>query len=186
MNISKQLKSYRKKFNLSQEELAEIIHVSRPTISNWENGKSYPDLQSLLLLSDYFKISLDELVKGDIVNMKNELENKEMDKSTYKMLGFLFLTLLTTPLAKYIGWYFLIPFGIFWAISMWYASKVEKLKKANNLKTFQEILAYMENKEIPHMDEDKRRNKESLEKIICIFVSSMVALILSLLLLIIF
>lgn len=186
MNISKQLKSYRKKFNLSQEELAEIIHVSRPTISNWENGKSYPDLQSLLLLSDYFKISLDELVKGDIVNMKNELENKEMDKSTYKMLGFLFLTLLTTPLAKYIGWYFLIPFGIFWAISMWYASKVEKFKKANNLKTFQEILAYMENKEIPHMDEDKRRNKESLEKIICIFVSSMVALILSLLLLIIF
>lgn len=186
MNISKQLKSYRKKFNLSQEELAEIIHVSRPTISNWENGKSYPDLQSLLLLSDYFKISLDELVKGDIVNMKNELENKEMDKSTYKMLGFLFLTLLTTPLAKYIGWYFLIPFGIFWAISMWYASKVENLKKANNLKTFQEILAYMENKEIPHMDEDKRRNKESLEKIICIFVSSMVALILSLLLLIIF
>lgn len=186
MNISKQLKSYRKKFNLSQEELAEIIHVSRPTISNWENGKSYPDLQSLLLLSDYFKISLDELVKGDIVNMKNELENKEMDKSTYRMLGFLFLTLLTTPLAKYIGWYFLIPFSIFWAVSMWYASKVENLKKANNLKTFQEILAYMENKEIPHMDEDKRRKKESLEKIICIFVSSMIALILSLLLLIIF
>ncbi|UOW69565.1 helix-turn-helix domain-containing protein [Paraclostridium bifermentans] len=186
MNISKQLKSYRKKFNLSQEELAEIIHVSRPTISNWENGKSYPDLQSLLLLSDYFKISLDELVKGDVVSMKNELENKEMDKSTYKMLGFLFLTLLTTPLAKYIGWYFLIPFGIFWAISMWYAHKVEKSKKANNLKTFQEILAYMENKEIPHMDENKRRKKESLEKIICIFVSSMVALILSLLLLIIF
>ncbi|MGL5640938.1 MAG: helix-turn-helix transcriptional regulator [Paraclostridium sp.] len=186
MNISKQLKSYRKKFNLSQEELAEIIHVSRPTISNWENGKSYPDLQSLLLLSDYFKISLDELVKGDIVNMKNELENKEMDKSTYGMLGFLFLTLLTTPLAKYIGWYFLIPFAIFWTISMWYGSKVEKLKKANNLKTFQEILAYMENKELPHMDEDKRRKKESSEKILFVFISSIVALILSLLLLIIF
>jgi transcriptional regulator with XRE-family HTH domain len=186
MNIRKQLKSYRKKFNLSQEDLADIIHVSRPTISNWENGKSYPDLQSLLLLSDYFKISLDELVKGDVVSMKNELENKEMDKSTYKMLGFLFLTLLTTPLAKYIGWYFLIPFGIFWAISMWYAHKVEKSKKANNLKTFQEILAYMENKEIPHMDEDKRRKKESSEKIIYVFVSSIVALTLSLLLLIIF
>ncbi|GAA0702870.1 helix-turn-helix transcriptional regulator [Paraclostridium ghonii] len=186
MNISKQLKNYRKKFNLSQEDLADIIHVSRPTISNWENGKSYPDLQSLLLLSDYFKISLDELVKGDVVNMKNELENKEMDKSTYKMLGFLFLTLLTTPLAKYIGWYFLIPFGVFWAISMWHAHKVEKFKKANNLKIFQEILAYMENKEIPHMDEDKRRKKENSEKIICVFVSLIVALILCLLLLIIF
>jgi transcriptional regulator with XRE-family HTH domain len=186
MNISKQLKSYRKKFNLSQEDLADIIHVSRPTISNWENGKSYPDLQSLLLLSDYFKISLDELVKGDVVNMKNELVNKEMDKATYKMLGFLFLTLLTTPLAKYIGWYFFIPFGIFWAISMWYGSKVEKLKKSNDLKTFQEILAYMENKEIPHMDEDKRRKKVSSEKIICVFASSIIGLVLCLLLLIIF
>ena len=186
MNISKQLKSYRKKFNLSQEDLADIIHVSRPTISNWENGKSYPDLQSLLLLSDYFKISLDELVKGDVVNMKNELQNKEMDKSTYKMLGFLFLTLLTTPLAKYIGWYFLIPFGIFWAISMWYGSKVEKLKKANNLKTFQEILAYMENREIPHIDESKRKKKVFSESIICILVSSVISLILVLLLVIIF
>ena len=186
MNISRQLKSYRKKFNLSQEDLADIIHVSRPTISNWENGKSYPDLQSLLLLSDYFKISLDELVKGDVVNMKNELQNKEMDKSTYKMLGFLFLTLLTTPLAKYIGWYFLIPFGIFWAISMWYGSKVEKLKKANNLKTFQEILAYIENKEIPHIDEDKRRKKAFSESIICVFLSSVIGLILALTLVIIF
>jgi transcriptional regulator with XRE-family HTH domain len=186
MNISKQLKNYRKKFNLSQEDLADIIHVSRPTISNWENGKSYPDLQNLLLLSDYFKISLDELVKGDVVNMKNELVNKEMDKATYKMLGFLLLTLLTTPLAKYIGWYFFIPFGIFWAISMWYASKVEKLKKSNDLKTFKEILAYMENKEIPHMDEDKRRKKVFSEKIICVFASSIIGLVLCLLLLIIF
>lgn len=186
MNISKQLKSYRKKFNLSQEELADIIHVSRPTISNWENSKSYPDLQSLLLLSDYFKISLDELVKGDVVNMKNELANKEMDKSTVKMLGFLFLTLLTTPLAKYIGWYFLIPFSIFWAISMWYAHKVENLKKANNLKTFQEILAYMENREIPHIAESKRKKKVFSESIICILVSSVISLILVLLLVIIF
>lgn len=158
MNISKQLKNYRKELNISQEELAEIIHVSRPTISNWENGKSYPDLQSLLLLSDYFKISLDELVKGDVVNMKNELE-KAITKLTYGMLGFLFLAILTTPLAKYIGWYFLIPFGILSAIAIWCAFKVEKIKSDNNLKTYQEILAYMENREIPYVDENKRKKR---------------------------
>lgn len=118
--------------------------------------------------------------------MKNELVNKEMDKSNVKMLGFLFLTLLTTPLAKYIGWYFIIPFGIFWAISMWYAHKVEKFKKSNNLKTFQEILAYMENREIPHIDESKRKKKAFSESIICILVSSVISLILVLLLVIIF
>jgi transcriptional regulator with XRE-family HTH domain len=186
MNISKQLKSYRKEFNLSQEELAEIIHVSRPTISNWENSKGYPDLQSLLLLSDYFKISLDELVKGDVVNMKKELEKKKFDKSTYGMLGFLFLALLTTPLAKYIGWYFFIPFGILLAISMWYASEVENFKSNNNLRTYQDILAYMENRKIPHMDEDKRKKKEFFEKSFCVFISSIVSAILTLLLLIIF
>ena len=184
--FSERLKELRKEKDLTQKEIANKLGVSRVAYTNWENGKSYPDLQNLLLLSDYFKISLDELVKGDVVNMKNELVNKEMDKATYKMLGFLLLTLLTTPLAKYIGWYFFIPFGIFWAISMWYASKVEKLKKSNDLKTFKEILAYMENKEIPHMDEDKRRKKVFSEKIICVFASSIIGLVLCLLLLIIF
>ncbi|GKZ02933.1 transcriptional regulator [Paraclostridium bifermentans] len=186
MNISKQLKSYRKKFNLSQEELAEIIHVSRPTISNWENGKSYPDLQSLLLLSDYFKISLDELVKGDVLNMQNELEKKEMDKFTYGMLGFLFLALLTTPLAKYIGWYFLIPFGTLWGISMWCAFKVEKIKKSNNLKTYQEILAYMENREIPYLDEKKRKKRAFLEVSFYAFIFALVSMLFVIILLKIF
>ena len=48
--------------NLSQEELAEKIYVTRQTISNWENDKSYPDIHSLLLLSSTFHISLAELL----------------------------------------------------------------------------------------------------------------------------
>lgn len=186
MNISNQLKNYRKKFNLSQEELAEIIHVSRPTISNWENSKSYPDLQSLLLLTDYFKISLDELVKGDVINMKNELEKKEINKLTYGMLVFLVLTLLTTPLAKYIGLYFIIPFAIFFSISMWCAFKIEKFKSDNNLKTYQEILAYMENKEIPYMNESKRKNRKFFESNFYTFIFIIISVILVIILLKIF
>jgi transcriptional regulator with XRE-family HTH domain len=70
MNISEQIRMNRKKIRSSQEELAERVYVSRQTISSWENGKSYPDLQSLLLLSEIFSISLDELIKGDVEEMK--------------------------------------------------------------------------------------------------------------------
>mgnify|MGYP005527732507 CR=1 FL=1 len=62
--------------NLSQEELAEKIYVTRQTISNWENDKSYPDIHSLLLLSSTFHISLDQLIKGDITTMKEEISKE--------------------------------------------------------------------------------------------------------------
>ena len=86
MNLSKQIKKYRNRDNLSQEQLAEKLYVSRQTISNWENEKSYPDIHNLLLMSVLFKISLDELVKGDVEMMKHELQNKQMDKWTISMI----------------------------------------------------------------------------------------------------
>ena len=66
MELSKQIKKYRKEQKLSQEDLAEKIHVTRHTISNWERGKNIPDLNSLILLSQIFNTSLDNLVKGDV------------------------------------------------------------------------------------------------------------------------
>ena len=66
MEFGKQIKKLRQEAQLSQEELAERIYVSRQTISNWENDKSYPDVNSLVLLSETFQISLDKLIKGDI------------------------------------------------------------------------------------------------------------------------
>ena len=55
MDISNQIKKRRTDMGLSQEELAERIYVSRQTISNWETDKTYPDIQSLLLLSISFR-----------------------------------------------------------------------------------------------------------------------------------
>lgn len=66
MELGKQIKKYRQELQLSQEELADHVYVSRQTISNWENDKSYPDVTSLVLLSEIFQISLDKLIKGDI------------------------------------------------------------------------------------------------------------------------
>lgn len=73
MEAGAQIKKYRNNMKLSQDELAEKIYVSRQTISNWETGKNYPDIHSLLLLSTLFNVSLDQLVKGDVEIMKEGL-----------------------------------------------------------------------------------------------------------------
>ena len=59
MELGGQIKRYRIRLGLSQEELADRIFVTRQSVSNWENGRTYPDLQSLLRLSDLFGLSLD-------------------------------------------------------------------------------------------------------------------------------
>lgn len=64
MKFHEKLLEIRKKQGLSQEELGMELQVSRQTISKWESGQSYPDFQKLVLLSDYFNMPLDELVKG--------------------------------------------------------------------------------------------------------------------------
>ena len=63
MELGNQIKKYRSELQISQEQLADRIYVSRQTISNWENEKSYPDVNSLILLSEVFQTSIDKLIK---------------------------------------------------------------------------------------------------------------------------
>lgn len=65
MELGQKLRQARQRQGLTQEELAERLHLSRQTISNWENQRSYPDIVSLIALSDLYGLSLDELVKED-------------------------------------------------------------------------------------------------------------------------
>ena len=64
MEIYTKLKEARTRAGLIQEEAAERISVSRQTISNWENGKSLPDIVSVMKMSDLYQVSFDELLKG--------------------------------------------------------------------------------------------------------------------------
>lgn len=73
MEIEKKLKDVRIQAGLTQEQVAEKIMVSRQTVSNWENGKSLPDIVSIMSLSDLYQISIDELLKGD-KRMKEKME----------------------------------------------------------------------------------------------------------------
>lgn len=69
MELGSHIKEHRKELGLSQDNLAERIYVSRQTISNWECGRTYPDVQSLLLLSNVFGVTVDSLIKGDVETM---------------------------------------------------------------------------------------------------------------------
>lgn len=65
MNIGNQISAIRKEHQLTQEKFGELFHVTRQTVSNWENEKSYPDLNILIAISNRFGISLDQLLKED-------------------------------------------------------------------------------------------------------------------------
>ena len=65
MNIGNQISAIRKEQQLTQEQFRSLFHVTRQTVSNWENEKSYPDLQMLIDISNQFEISLDTLIKED-------------------------------------------------------------------------------------------------------------------------
>ena len=75
MNIGKSIRQIRTENNMSQEDFAEIFYVTRQTVSNWENEKSYPDLNTIVKISDRFNVSLDILLKGDM-DMVNEISEK--------------------------------------------------------------------------------------------------------------
>ena len=96
MELNTQIRKYRAGMKLSQEELAEKVYVTRQTISNWENGKSYPDIHSLLLLSSLFNVSLDQLIKGDIEIMKEEIKEVEINK--LNRYGTIFTILLVVTI----------------------------------------------------------------------------------------
>ena len=84
MQFNEKIISLRKSMGLSQEELGAELHVSRQTISKWESAQSYPDFQRLVLLSDYFGLTLDELVRDvDVADVRAKNVNNEKLDSIY-------------------------------------------------------------------------------------------------------
>lgn len=78
MNLSDRLLELRKKKNLSQEEVADILGVSRQTISKWETGLSTPEFDKIEPLAKLFEVSVDELVTGIKIEKENEKEKEEI------------------------------------------------------------------------------------------------------------
>ena len=181
MELNEQIKKYRTEINISQEELAEKIFVTRQSISNWENGKTYPDIHSLLLLSSLFGISLDQLVKGDIEIMKEEIKKEEIAKmNRYGKIYTIMLiatAISAVPLFMWLGVWAFIPWGIIWAISMYFAFKIEKVKKYNDVQTYKEIVAFTEGKRLDDIQKQREIGKRSYQKILLVIGSALITFI---------
>ena len=89
MNISEEVKKQRVKHSWTQEQLAEMLNVSRPTVSSWEVGRNYPDLETIVAMSDLFEISLDDLLRGDKKMLDQITEDTKTRKTQSKKIKFL-------------------------------------------------------------------------------------------------
>ena len=183
MELGNKIKYYRGEKELSQEELAERVYVSRQTISNWENNKSYPDINSIVLLSEIFEISIDNLIKGDVEQMKEEINSEEVKKLNFyaTMMAILMLvaTILLMPMLKFIGLYGFIPYFVLVGGAMFFAIKVDKIKKDNDIQTYKEIVAFTEGKRLDEIQKIEEKAKRPYQKIIDGFLWAVVALLIS-------
>ena len=76
MEFNEKLQELRKNKGLTQEELAEILYVSRTAVSKWESGRGYPNIDSLKEISKFFEVSIDDLLSGEKLLSIAEKENK--------------------------------------------------------------------------------------------------------------
>ncbi|NLO85322.1 MAG: helix-turn-helix transcriptional regulator [Clostridiales bacterium] len=169
MELSKQIKKYRGSMELSQEKLGEKIYVTRQTISNWENDKSYPEIHSLLLMSTFFGVTLDELIKGALEIMKEEIKTEDIKKfgQLSNVFGVLMIVCVVSiaPLIIYWKVYGAIIAAVLFAVTMYFALKVEKYKKANNIQTYKEILAFMNGEKLDEINQNREEGKRPYQKI---------------------
>lgn len=93
MNLGEKIVKIRKDNEMSQDDLAEILNVARQTVSNWENSKNYPDIETLIELSDRFHSSLDFLLKGD-KEMVYKMDKKMKNGKTFKIVSIILILFL--------------------------------------------------------------------------------------------
>ncbi len=174
MELNLKIKDHRQQLGLSQEALAEQVYVSRQTISNWETGKTYPDLNSLLQLSSVFGVSVDQLIKGDLKMMQekvNQAEVRELDRLGY-LLVIAMIANIVVPLAVayYFGLWGFAAFALLLPVTGVLSHKVEKLKQNNQLKSFKQILAFSEGQKLDEIESKVEDAKAPYQKVIVIAI----------------
>jgi len=180
MNISNEIKKQRSRLGISQETLAEMIYVSRQTISNWENGRSYPDVYNLVLLSKTFQITIDQLVKGDLIEMEKVIKKDDIKKmkkyGTLMPIGFAVATILFA-----LSWHLSFIPGIILAIlvylvAFYFSTKVERIKKQYEVQTYIEIVAFMKGEHLDEISKARESGKAFYQKIFLTITSMILAM----------
>lgn len=179
MKIAEQIKKYRGEQRLSQEQLAQRIYVSRQTVSNWENGKSYPDVNSLVLLSEVFSVSVDNLIKGDLEIMREKVNSEDVRafsklSSVFAVLFFAAL-LLPIPLVRFLGVTGIVIWVLLYGVTMYFAIKVEKQKKKFDIQTYYEIVTFCDGKTLDEIAKAREEGKRPYQKILVTILSAFAA-----------
>lgn len=184
MELGKQIKKYRNEKELSQTALAERVFVSRQTISNWENDKSYPDIKSLVLLSEIFEISLDQLIKGDVDMMREQINQD--DQRAFGRLSCIFTVLFAAimitpiPLAHFFSNVGIAVWLVLLAAGIYVAYLVEKEKKRFNIQSYKEIVAFVEGKSLDEIEKAREEGKRIYQKVLLAMGAAACALLVSL------
>ena len=181
MNVGARIKKYREKQNISQDELALKVFVSRQTISNWETNKSYPDIKSLTMLSNIFHVTLDDFIKGDIEEMKRIVSKEKIEK--FNIMSYIFLVEMLIvmfsayPLFTLDGYIGVIIWALFFVITFVTAIVIEKFKKNNDIQTYKEIIAFMENKSLSYEEVQQEIGKRNYQKILLAILTGLITFI---------
>lgn len=103
MRIADKIKNARIQKGYTQEQVAENLLVSRQTISNWENGKSLPDIISIIKMSELYELSLDEMMKGDKALLKKVERDVGAVKAEKRLIKFAWISIVIAIILMILG-----------------------------------------------------------------------------------
>ena len=103
MRIADKIKNARMQKGYTQEQVAENLFVSRQTISNWENGKSLPDILSIMRMSELYELSLDELMRGDRALLKKIEKDVRTAKAEKRIIKFAWISIVIGTILIILG-----------------------------------------------------------------------------------
>lgn len=103
MRIADKIKNARMQKGYTQEQAAENLLVSRQTISNWENGRSLPDIISIIKMSELYELSLDEMMKGDKALLKKVERDVGAVKAEKKLIKFAWISIVIGTILLILG-----------------------------------------------------------------------------------
>lgn len=190
MELGKQIRKLRNEKLLSQEQLAQLLYVSRQTISNWENDKSYPDIHSLLLLSQVLDVAIDQLVKGDLEMMKKQINEEDISKFNHlsNLFGVMLLITMITPipLIYYFDSLGIIIWVVIFIVAFYVACISEKEKKRLNIQTYKEIITFINGKQLDQIDKIREEGKRPYQKFVYTVVIAIITLVINVLMIIFF
>ena len=186
MEIGKQIRKYRTELKLSQDDLADKVYVTRQTISNWENDRNYPDVRSLVLLSNVFGVSLDILVKGDLEQMKELINEEDIRKFKREIRVYAVMLvgmiILPMPLVRYLKVWGIVIWLVWAGISIWWSLRTQRFQKDHDIHTYKEIVAFMDGKRLDELEKNQEIGKRPYQYFLFVLAMTVSALAVVLLL----